>query len=136
MGFGLAQPVVDGVGKHSGERLFALGGARVALEEEALEFAQLGSAQIGPHRGEALGRLAGQFGQHPHLPALHLLDDRQQQAFPGSEVVQQHSMTGADGLGHPAQRSVADAAGGELGDQAIEQFPAPLPVRGARHRRG
>ena len=45
-----------------------------------------------------VGRLGGGVGQHGHLPALDLIDDRQQQLVSGSEVVQQHSMAGADRL--------------------------------------
>ena len=33
----LVEPAVDGAGHHSGKRFFALGRARVALEEEAFQ---------------------------------------------------------------------------------------------------
>jgi hypothetical protein len=51
-------------------------------------------------------------------------------------VVQQHSMACTDRGGHLAQRSVADAARGELLDQCIEQLAAPLKIRTAGHWRG
>ena len=62
----------------------------------------------------------GQFGEERHLAALDLLDDREQQIFSRTEVVQQHSMAGADRGGDVAQRAVADAARGELLDQRVE----------------
>ena len=34
---------------------FALGGARVALEEEPFELPQFGTTKVGPHGGEVFG---------------------------------------------------------------------------------
>ena len=119
-GLDLGEPAVDGTGNDTRERLFALGRAGVALEEEAFQLAQFGATKVGPHGGKAFGRIRRQIGTKRHLAALDLLDDRNQQIFSRSEVVQQHSMAGADRVGHVAQRSVADAAGGELFDERVE----------------
>ena len=83
-----------------------------------------------------LGRIAGKSGTQRHLAALDLLDDRDEQILSRPEVVQQHSVAGADRGGHVAQRAVADAARGELLDECVQQLPAPLQVRSAGHRRG
>ena len=80
--------------------------------------------QIGPHGGETFRGIGGQLGEQTHLTALDFLDDRQEQIFSRTEVVQQHSVAGADGTGHLAQRTIADAAVGELVDQRVEELPA------------
>ena len=70
-----------------GERLLALRAAGVALEEQALERAQLGPAQVGPHGGDPLDRVGGQVAEDAPLAPLYLLHDRQQQLVPRPEVV-------------------------------------------------
>ena len=62
----------------------------------------------------------GKSGSEPHLAALDLLNDRQQQILSRAEVVQQHSVACPDRGGYLAQRSVADAAGRELLNECIE----------------
>ena len=81
---------------------------------------QFGATDVGPHGREVVGRVGRQIGEKGHLASLDLFDDRDEQILFGSEVVQQHSMAGADCLGHLAQRSVADAAGRELVDERVE----------------
>src|SRR6202020_3279278 len=110
----LAQPAVDGAGHDAREGLFALGCARVALEEEAFQVAQFGATQVGPHRGEAFGRIRRYLWHQSHLAKLGFLDDGDQQFFSRTEVMQQHSVTSADGGGYVAEGPVADAAPGEL----------------------
>jgi hypothetical protein len=66
------------------------------------------------------GRIRRQVGQHRHLTALDFLDDRHQQLFSRTEVVQQHSVAGSDRCGNVTQRPVAYAARGELVDQLVE----------------
>ena len=127
------QPGVDGAGQHARERLLALRAAGVALEEEPLERTQLRPADIGPHRGHRVGRLGGGVRKDRHLATLDLVDDGEQQLVTGPEVVQQHSVTGADGFGDLAKRPIADAAVGEGLDEGVEQLPAPLDVRRSSH---
>jgi NAD(P)-binding Rossmann-like domain len=116
----LGQPAIDSTGDHSGKRLLALGGAGVALEKETFQLAQFGSTKVGPHGGKALGRICGQFRQQPHLVALDLLDDSHQEILSRPEVVQQHSVAGANRSGDVAQGAVADPARRELPDERIE----------------
>jgi hypothetical protein len=101
-GLDLGEPAVDSAGDHTGKRFLALGGAGVALEEEAFQMAQFGSMKVGPHGGKAFGRIRGQIVQERHLAALDLLNDRHEQILSGPEVVQQHPMACADRSGHLA----------------------------------
>ena len=82
----------------------------------------------------AVSRLGGQVGEDRHLAALDLLDDREEQFAPRAEVVQQHSVAGADRFGDLAQRAVADPGPRELRDQRVEQLAAPVAVRRPGHR--
>ena len=70
------------------------------------------------------------------MAALDPFDDRHKQVLARPEVVQQHSVAGADGGSDLAQRPIADAARGELLDQRIEQLLAPVQVRTAGHWHG
>jgi hypothetical protein len=54
------------------------------------------------------------------LAALDLLDDSQQEILSRPEVVQQHSVAGADRGRDVTKGAVADAAGRELLDERIE----------------
>ena len=51
----------------------------------------------------AAGRLGWQLAQQGSLPALDLLDNRQQKFVPGAEVVKEHAVTGADRRGDIAK---------------------------------
>ena len=73
----LGEPGVDGAGQHPCEGLLPLRTTGVALEEQSLERTELRPANVGPHGGEAVGRFGGRFGQHGHLAAFDLIDDRQ-----------------------------------------------------------
>ena len=56
---------------------------------------------------------SGRSASVGRLAALDLLDDGEQQLVAGPEVVEQHSVAGADRLGDLPQRAAADAAVGE-----------------------
>jgi hypothetical protein len=79
----------------------------VQLEEQAFGGPQLRVTEVLPEP-------PGVEGADPplgHEGALGFLDragDRIQQALPGSEVVQQHAVAGADGRGQLAQAHVGD----------------------------
>ena len=81
----------------------------------------------------ASARVVGEVGQRHRLAALDLLDDGEQQLVAGPEVVDEHPVAGADGVGDLAQRPAADPVAGEGLDEAVEQFLAPPVVRRSRH---
>src|SRR5258708_7228916 len=95
----IGKPRVHGPRQHPGERLLTLDAARVALEEEALEWAQVRPAKVGPHGGDRRGRFGWQLAQQSSLAALDLLDNRQQEFVPRAEVVMEHAVAGADRRG-------------------------------------
>ena len=64
--------------------------------------------------------VVGSSVKQSHLAALDPFDDRHQQILARPEVVQQHSVAGADRGSDLAQRPVADAARGEFLDQRVE----------------
>ncbi len=96
--------------------------------------AQFGPAEVGPHRGEVSAGSA-EVGQERHLAKLGVLDDRYQKALARTKVVQQHSVTGADGGGHVTKAPVADAAGRKFLTSSSSSVGANS-VRSANHRRG
>ncbi len=131
----VSEPSLDSPWQHPGERLLTLDAAGVALEEEALERAQLRPAKVGPHGCDRRGRLGRQLGQQGSLAALDLLDDRQQKLVSRAEVVQEHAVAGADRRGDVAKRSVTDATRRALRHHRVEQLLATFEIRCSGHRR-
>ena len=111
-----------------------LKGPGVEREEEAFEARQRGVGHVGPHAADHfVGRLADRpclrpvadlladGGEHRLGARLHGLHHRQEEPLPGSEVVQEHAVARAGGLGDAPQALVGQAVGGEVGDDRVEQ---------------
>jgi hypothetical protein len=103
----------------------ALEGAAVEGEEEPLEPGELRVGDVGPHPPDDLvGPLAGDGSDGGQLLLGARLDGSghlEQQAVLGPEVVQQHAVARADGLGDPAQALVRQPLGAEVLDHRVEQ---------------
>ncbi len=110
------------------ERRLPVGAAGIALEEQALERPQRGVAEVGPQRAEPLVRRTSEGGHELGLTGLHRLHDGDHQVLSRPEVVDQHPVAGADVLGDVAQRTVADAVLGAVGDDRREQVVAAPDV--------
>ncbi len=65
--------------------------------------------------------LLAEGGEHRLGARLHGLHHRQDEALLGSEVVQEHAVARAGGLGDAPQALVGQAVGGEVGDDRVEQ---------------
>ncbi|OBF21732.1 hypothetical protein A5725_13165 [Mycobacterium kubicae] len=116
----LSEPCLYGSWQHPRERLLALETAGIALEEQALERAQFGTAEISPHGSDRRGGLGWKFAKQGLLPTLDLIDDRQQKLVPGPEVMQEHAVADAHRGRHVTQGPVADAAFGVFLDHRVE----------------
>ena len=128
------------------DRVVALERPPVEGEEQAFEVRHCRVGQVRPHAADHLVGLArgvrAKGGQALLGPRLHLADDGEQEAVPRAEVVEEHAMAGADGLGDAAQALVGQPLRREVRDDGIEQRrsgaswspPAPPACFAARPR--
>ncbi len=82
-----AQPGVHGVGQQQVERRLPVCAARVALEEQSLEGAHRGIAELCPDLRHSIRRAPVECCDALRLSGFDLADDRQEQLFPRPEVV-------------------------------------------------
>ena len=120
------QYLLDHALKHGCCPRAALQRLAVDLEEQPLLGRQLRAAQMLPeavrHFPGHLAGLAAQRTEGGALAALDRPDDFDEQALPGTEVVDEHAMACPGGLGDSAQALVGDPSGQRHADHGLKQL--------------
>ena len=126
------EPGLDVALEQRPRRLVALEGSGVKGEEQAFEIREGGVGDVGPHAPDHLvGGLAGirtdvlgDGGEDRLRTRLDGLHHRQDQTLLGAEVVEEHAVARAGGLGDASQALVGETLAAEVRDHRVEEaFP-------------